>query len=173
MEKDEVNNFLNSVKKNSVIGLEGYSGSGKTTLINELKEKRDDILFIHMDDYVSWFVDLETSQKSPELKVVFNNSEKLKELRELIQKREKTILIEGVFLLHKSVFGDLLDKLIYIDINFDLADQRREERERKRWGEKYIHSDSPKSFTGGFALEYRKYVDIYKPREKADLVVKK
>lgn len=173
MEKGEVNNFLNSVKKNSIVGLEGYSGSGKTTLVNELKEKRNDILFIHMDDYVSWFVDLETSQKSSELKVVFNDSKKLKELRELIQKREKTILIEGVFILHGSVLGDLLDKIIYLDIDFDLADRRREERERKRWGEKYIHPDNPKSFAGGFALEYRKYVDIYKPKEKADLVVKK
>ncbi len=101
----------------------------------------------------------------------------LKKLRRVItdfkksQDSGKVLIIEGIFLYHPKVIDDLVTRRIYLDIDKEVADDRRIAREKERWGEKYFPETHPDSFARLFKIAYKKYEELYKPKESADLVV--
>lgn len=40
------------VNKPFIVAIDGLSGAGKTTFVNQLKNKLDHVLIIHMDDHI-------------------------------------------------------------------------------------------------------------------------
>ena len=81
-------------------------------------------------------------------------------------------MVEGVFLFHPEVLGDVWDKRIYLDGNMKQADARRVRREKARFGKNYFPETHPDSFARLFKLAHRRYRLIYKPKQKANLVIK-
>jgi uridine kinase len=167
---------------NLVVGIEGYSGAGKTTLLRHLSEKYDFIQPVFMDDFVS------TANTKEHLMPQIENNisdlilewapvDGLEKLRNIIieykksQNTDKVLIIEGIFLCHPHVINDLLDKRIYLDVDKNEADTRRVAREKERWGEKYFPETHPDSFARLFKIAYKKYVELYNPKEHADLVI--
>lgn len=171
--------FLNGLDCGTVVGLEGYSGIGKTTLCNQIKKVNSKILILHMDDYVV------TSNKKenlePQLDDRFENLnlewtdvkkdgfEKLK--ADIIENSDKIVLVEGIFLSHPNVLPHIFDKHIFIDGDENLADSRRIEREKARWGDNYFPESHPDSFARLFKLAWQKYLKLYKPKTTSDLTI--
>lgn len=168
-------------EKGLVVGIDGYSGAGKTTILKVLAKQNPDIIPLYMDDFVTVATEKQEAEKNskehPEnLLLKFNNNIKLEEFKKTIiqyktQNSLKMVVVEGVFLLHPNVLENVLNKLIFIDTDIDKADERRVEREKKRWKENYMSEDDPTSFVGGFKINYKKYIELYDPKGRADLVV--
>ncbi len=165
-----------------VVGIEGYSGAGKTTLLKYLSNTYNFIEPLYMDDFVS------TSNTKEHLipQLEMNNStlslkwapqDGLENLRKAITdfkkqgKKGSVLIVEGIFLFHPDVSGDMWDRKIYLDTDKLQADERRVTREKERWGEKYFPETHPDSFSRLFKLAYCKYEELYKPKAQADLVI--
>ena len=166
-----------------VVGIDGYSGSGKTTILKKLSEQNPNILPVYMDDFATVSMDKNEAEKNTKLYsgillLKFNNDEGLKKLQNVITEYKKdlsggnVLVIEGVFLLYESVLAGFLDKLIYLDVDFSVSEERRIKREKERWGKNYYPENDPGSFVGGFKVNYKKYIELYNPKENADLVLK-
>lgn len=176
----ELNTFLCNLQKSCVVGLDGYSGIGKTTISNEIEKINPDVKVIHMDDYV---VTANTKEKlEPQLK---NNIKKLKLewssvdskgfevlIEDIKSNKDKVILVEGIFFSHPDVLPKTFDKLVFLDGEEKLADERRVIREKERWGDKYFPETHPDSFARLFKLAWQRYKGLYKPIENSDLVIK-
>lgn len=176
---EEINNFLNNLKSGSVVGLDGYSGIGKTTIANEIEKINQSVKVLHMDDYI---VTSNTKEKlEPQLKTEIkdlklewtkvNNKGFEKLIEDMRQIKTKIVLIEGIFLSHPDVLPNIFDKLIYLEGDEKLSDERRVKREKERWGDKYFPETHPDSFARLFKLAWQKYKDLYKPKENSDLVL--
>ena len=85
--------------------------------------------------------------------------------------KQRVLVVEGVFLFHPDVLNDVWDKRIYLDTNEEKADERRIEREKKRWGKEYFDHNHPDSFFRLFKIAHKRYMELYNPKENADLVV--
>lgn len=84
---------------------------------------------------------------------------------------KKILVVDGIFLFHpKHKISSLLDKKIYLDIDFAKADRKRITREKKRWGKSYIPENHPDNWTKYFKIAYRRYVKKCKPQDGADAV---
>lgn len=80
--------------------------------------------------------------------------------------------LDGVLLLDKRVLGDLLDRVMYLEGNMKLADERRIKREKARWGKNYFPHTHPDSFYRPFKIAHKRYRLLYKPKITADMVVR-
>lgn len=86
---------------------------------------------------------------------------------------KKILIIDGIFLFQpKHKISKLYDKKIYLDVDFAKADKKRIAREKKKWGKSYVPENHPDNWTKYFKIAYRRYVKIYKPQNKADVVFK-
>lgn len=182
-EVEAINIFLESLVGKNVVGIDGYSGIGKTTVSYEIERTNKKVKVLHLDDYIVTAntkekLEPHLAEKNEYLELEWKNvgNENLDSLKADIEnfKKEdldKNILIaEGIFFFH-PIFKDLFDKIVFLDGNEKEADERRVKREKERWGENYFPEDHPDSFTRLFKLAWKRYVEIYKPKEKADLVI--
>lgn len=86
---------------------------------------------------------------------------------------KKIMVVEGVFMFHpKLPTYNLWDKRIYLDGNIDKIDERRVKREKERWGKDYFPEDHPDSYFRQVIIALKRYIQLYKPSEIADLVLK-
>ena len=114
---------------------------------------------------------------SPKLDLQWAPLDGLKKLRKVIadfKLRElgnKALVVEGIFLFHPNVLNDVWDKRIYLDISKEKADTRRIIREKERWGEKYFPETHPDSFARLFKIAYKRYEELYQPKQHSDLIV--
>lgn len=84
---------------------------------------------------------------------------------------KQILLFEGILLYHPDLLNSLWDKRIIIDGEEQIIKQRRMQRERERWSDKYISEDEDPNSWYKFILEgIKQYRSKYKPEEKADLV---
>jgi|SRR3989344_684278 len=169
-------------KNGLVVGIDGYSGVGKTTLLRHLAKKDNFIQPVFMDDFVSTANTKELllpqiEVNSSRLDLQWSPLDGLKKLRKVItdfKLRElgsKTLVVEGIFLFHPNVLNDVWDKRIYLDISKEKADTRRIIREKERWGEKYFPETHPDSFARLFKIAYKRYEELYQPKQHSDLIV--
>ena len=103
-----------------MVGLDGYSGIGKTTIADRLKELLPKIEIIHMDEYAciantKEFLEPQLTRENKELCLMWKPEEGLKKLRARIKQfrantKSGILLVEGVFLFHPEVLGDVWDK---------------------------------------------------------------
>ena len=142
----QVFNFINNIKKPVIISIEGKCASGKTTLSNIIKEKFKATI-IHMDDF---FLPISRKSKDRLDEVGGNiNYELVRETIINIRKNNCTnykvfdctkqeyyekdfaysdiIILEGVYSYHKY-FRDLIDKLIFINTDYNTRIERLKER---------------------------------------------
>ncbi|MBI4708812.1 MAG: hypothetical protein HY764_01250 [Candidatus Portnoybacteria bacterium] len=85
---------------------------------------------------------------------------------------KKILIIEGVFLFHpKLPINNLLDKRIYLKGDLDRIDARRIKREKERWGKEYFPENHLDSYFRQVIIALRRYIDLYKPEDLANLVL--
>jgi len=197
---EEINNRVEDNKK-LVVGIDGYSGIGKTTLLDSLIENNKDILFVYRDDFIkprkvtkkllentddkSKIMELEwcDDQRIRDLINKFRNSNELYTTKtynprtgevnidKTFDLSKKILIIEGIFLFHPKLIGDVFDLKIFIDGDMEAADQRRIKREKKRWGKDYFPHDHPDSYFKLVKIAFERYLRLYNPKELADIVV--
>ncbi len=81
------------------------------------------------------------------------------------------LVIEGIFLFHpRLAINELLDKRVYLTVNFDKADKRRVAREKKQLGKRYVRENHPDSYVLPFKVAYRRYVNQFNPSGVSDVV---
>jgi uridine kinase len=85
---------------------------------------------------------------------------------------KKIMVVEGVFMFHPELeLNKLWDKRIYLRGDIAKIDERRVKREKERWGDKYHPETDPDSYFRAVTTGLKRYIDLYKPEEAADLVV--
>ena len=86
---------------------------------------------------------------------------------------KKILVIDGIFLFHpKLKISKMLDRTIYLDVDFAKADKKRIAREKKKWGKDYIPENHPNNWAKYFKEAYRRYVKEHKPQKNRDFVFK-
>lgn len=82
------------------------------------------------------------------------------------------LVIDGIFLFHPRHKRNMLwEKRVFLKVDIEKAEERRVSREKKRWGKAYLPEDHPDSYIRALRTAYKRYLDIYKPEQKADLVI--
>jgi len=82
------------------------------------------------------------------------------------------LVIEGIFLLHPRHKRNMLwGKRVFLKVDLEKAKERRISREKRRWGEGYLPEDHPDSYIRDFRIAYKRYLDLYKPEQRADLII--
>jgi len=85
---------------------------------------------------------------------------------------KNVLVIDGVFLLHpEHKINVLWGKRIFLKVNLERAEVRRIAQDKKKWGKDYLPEDHPDSYIRDFRAAYKRYLDKYKPGQKADLVI--
>jgi len=177
---EKINGFLKGLEIGSVVGLDGYSGIGKTTISNVIEKINHFVKVLHMDDYVVTSntkekLEPQLSNGVKELKFEWTNIKDrgFEILVEDIRKyKDKIVLIDGIFLFHPDVLPNVFDRMIFLDGDEKLADERRVKREKERWGDKYFPETHLDSFVRLFKLAWQKYKTLYRPKENSDFVVR-
>jgi len=197
---DEINKRVEDDKK-LVVGIDGYSGIGKTTLLNNLIEDNKEILCVYRDDFIksrkitkkllentddkSKIMELEwcddkrirdlvnkfrNSNESYTIKI-YNSDTGEVDTDKTFDLSKKILIIEGIFLFHPKLIGDVFDLKIFIDEDMEAADQRRIKREKARWGKDYFPHDHPDSYFKLVKIAFERYLKLYNPKKLADIVV--
>jgi len=82
------------------------------------------------------------------------------------------LVIEGIFLLHPKHKRNILwGKRVFLKTDLKKAEARRIAQEKKRWGKDYLPEDHPGSYIRDFKIAYQRYLDRYKPEQRADFVI--
>lgn len=85
---------------------------------------------------------------------------------------KNVLLIDGIFLLHPRHKRNVLwGKRVFLKVNLKKAEERRITQEKERWGEACLPENHPHSYLRDFRTAYTRYLDLYKPELKADLVI--
>lgn len=185
-----------------VVGIDGYSGIGKTTLLNKLVESNQNIIPVFRDDFSKPRKIIESLLKNTDDRSKIMESEWCdnERIRDLVKKFressatyttkiynsdtgeidiEKTydlskqiMVIEGIFLFHPKLIDDIFDLRIFIEGDNEVADERRRKREKERWGDKYFPDTHPDSYFRLVKIAFDRYYKLYKPQQRADLVIK-
>ncbi len=86
---------------------------------------------------------------------------------------KKIMVVEGVFMFHPELpLNKLWDKRIYLEGDIDKIDERRVKREKERWGKDYFPETHPDSYFRQVTIALKRYIEIHKPAETADLVLR-
>lgn len=84
----------------------------------------------------------------------------------------KVLVVDGIFLIHpKHNISKFFDKYIYLTFDHAKADLRRQKRDKKQFGNRYLSDDHPENWVNHFKVAYSKYIFKYKPEKRADLVI--
>lgn len=82
------------------------------------------------------------------------------------------LVIEGIFLLHpQHKRNTLWEKRVFLKVDLKKAEERRISQEKRKWGKAYLSEDHPDSYIRDFKIAYKRYLDCYKPEQRADLVI--
>lgn len=85
---------------------------------------------------------------------------------------KKILLVEGVFLFHpENPLSEYFDKKIFLTTPFHIADSRRIQREKEKWGEHYLDESHPDNWTRHFITAYKRYYSTYHPESVCDLEI--
>jgi len=83
---------------------------------------------------------------------------------------KKILVLDGIFLFHpKHKISKMLDKTVYLNVDFVKADKKRIAREKKKWGNNYIQESHPNNWVKYYKEAYRRYVKKQKP-QNSDIV---
>ncbi len=84
---------------------------------------------------------------------------------------KEVLIVEGIFLFRHDHLSDLIDRKVFIDIDQDVADERRRKREKEKWGEEYFPDTHPDSYFKYLKIGFNNYLREQNPIEQADLVI--
>ena len=90
---------------------------------------------------------VERFKNSDELYVVktFNSDTGDMDVEKIYDLSKQIMIIEGIFLFHPKLIDDIFDLRIFLEGDNEATDERRREREKERWGDKYF-PDNPSRF---------------------------
>ncbi len=184
-----------------VVGIDGYTGIGKTTLLNNLVSLNSEILPVNRDDFQISKSEFEKIYKNADdrsrvFELEMNDSAKLEKLVQTFRisneaytiqaydgatgelsipktfdLSKKVMVVEGVFMFHPKLLNSIWDKRIYLKGDIEKIDERRVKREKERWGENYFPETHPDSYFRQVIIALRRYAELYKPEEQADLIL--
>jgi uridine kinase len=188
-----------SITPRLVVGIEGYSGAGKTTLVKEIVATMPAVL-LHMDEFqVSDNERKKLERSLHHKKDIFVEKYRFAVLRDLVEKfrdgqrsakhdlvdpdadarHQQTFLfdanlliIDGIWLSNSDRLPSVFDKIVFLDIDPAIADHRRRQREGQRWGADAWEETHPDSYIKQYKLAHEEYMERYKPRQHASLVLK-
>jgi uridine kinase len=84
---------------------------------------------------------------------------------------KKILVVDGVFLFHPDhAVSKLLDRKVYLQIDVAKGDERRITREKRKWGKHFVEDNAAGSYVKYFKEAYMRYVDVYNPQSRADIV---
>lgn len=194
-------NLWSKNKDRIIIGIEGYSASKKTTIADCIAKAHKQVVVVHLDDILkSSEQRIKMMHSAMDRSVIFElNWYNYDLLNTIVQKfrhstpftidiydydlkktviknynfKKQILIIEGIFLFHpEHEVSKIFDKRIYLDVDFEKADLRRDRREKKRWGKNYVDENHPNSFVKPYKEAYRRYYKTHHPEKLADLVIK-
>lgn len=176
-----------------IVVIDGYTGSGKTSVANQIARLNHDCLVIHLDDFIKhWKARKQMMDTAQDRSRVFEYKwYRYDALERLVSaflngkrkhiylklydfdKNEFTaprafdlskniLVIEGVFLLHpRHKRNSLWRKRVFLRVDL----------ERAEGGKAYLPEDHPGSYMRDFRIAYMRYLNRYKPEQRADLVI--
>jgi uridine kinase len=125
---------------------------------------------------VEELVSLLKTYKTNNEKILWNVRDEIsgiKDKKKRFDFSKKVLIIEGIFLFHSNELADLLDKKIFINIDPELADSRRRNREMKKWGKDYFPDTHPDSYSRLIKIGFIDYLMNENPIAQADFVINK
>src|ERR1700712_1382583 len=184
------------MNKPFIIGIAGGSGSGKTFFLKCFLEhfKADEVCLVSQDDYYIPVADnmtpLENKLYNFDLPHTIDKDHFMADIDKLMHgesftKKEYTfgnpnatpkmleikpapiIIVEGLFILHFKEIADVLDMKIFIDVEEDIALQRRLKRDLIERG--YSNDDVMYKWINHVVPAYEEYLLPY--REECDKVI--
>lgn len=85
---------------------------------------------------------------------------------------KKILVIDGIFLLHpKHKRNVLWGKRVFFRVDYEKAEARRVVQDKKKWGKAYLPENHPDSYIRDFRIAYKRYLNLCRPEQKADLVI--
>lgn len=177
------------MNKPFIIGIAGGSGSGKTFFLKCFLEhfRADEVCLVSQDDYYVPVADNMTPEENKlynfDLPHTIDKDHFMADIDRLIHgesftKKEYTfgnpnavpklleikpapiIIVEGLFILHFKEIADVLDMKIFIDVEEDIALQRRLKRDLIERG--YSHDDVMYKWVNHVVPAYKEYLLPYK-----------
>lgn len=84
---------------------------------------------------------------------------------------KQVLVLDGIFLFHpEHKESQMIGKKIYLDADFEKADEKRRAREQERFGEDYLPDNHPDNWFQYYKAAYLNYVENYDPKRQVDLV---
>jgi len=177
------------MNKPFIIGIAGGSGSGKTFFLKCFLEhfKADEVCLVSQDDYYIPVADNMTPEQNKlynfDLPHTIDKDHFMADIDKLMHgesftKKEYTfgnpnatpkmleikpapiIIVEGLFILHFKEIADVLDMKIFIDVEEDIALQRRLKRDLLERG--YSHDDVMYKWHNHVVPAYKEFLLPYK-----------
>ncbi|MEO6523757.1 MAG: uridine kinase [Mucilaginibacter sp.] len=177
------------MNKPFIIGIAGGSGSGKTFFLKCFLEhfKADEVCLVSQDDYYIPVADnmtpLENKLYNFDLPHTIDKAHFMADIDKLMHgesftKKEYTfgnpnatpkmleikpapiVIVEGLFILHFKEIADVLDMKIFIDVEEDIALQRRLKRDLLERG--YSHDDVMYKWENHVVPAYKEFLLPYK-----------
>ena len=142
-------------------------------MINEVKDKSQvfEYNWYRYDDLERLIREFKTKNKGVIKFKIYNYDKNDFGPKKPFDLSKKILVIEGIFLFHpEHKINKLWNKTVYLDVDFAKADKIRIAREKKKWGKDYIPENHPDNWVKYFRIAYKRYVEKYRPKIKADCV---
>lgn len=184
-----------------IVAIDGYTGSGKTSVANEIAKLNPDCLVVHLDRFVKHWRDrkriMDTARDRSRvfeynwyrydaferLVRAFKNERDYIRLKvydydkndfaapQVFDLSKKVLVVEGILLLYpKHKRNALWGKRVFLRVDYEKAEARRARRvarNKKKRGKDY----HPDTYLQDFKVAYNRYMNLYSPEQKADLVI--
>ena len=162
-----------------IIAIDGYSGSGKTTISNEIGKQNNDVLIVHLDDFIKHWKDRKkmidnTKMKSKVFEFNWYRYDELEKLIKAFKGGKESIKIK-TYNYDKNDFNsgevfNLNKKILVIDGIFLLHPKHEI---NKLWDKKiYLNVDFKKADKRRRTREKKLFKDKYLPENSKDNWIK-
>lgn len=175
---DEIVNKIENLKKPNktlLVAIDGRGGSGKSTLAENLKNRLENVIIVHLDDFAYPMGGADRQRLLEQVILPLKENKLTKYQKRDFETKELTtwheikpggiVIIEGVITLH-DLLVKYYDFKIWIECPAELGFQRGLKRDREIY-----KVDTEKEWKENWMPEEAKAIEEQKPREKADYIV--
>jgi len=84
---------------------------------------------------------------------------------------KKILVIEGIFLFRHDELSNHFEKKVFLKVDQKIADERRRNREKEKWGDDYFPDTHPDSAFRLTKIGFNQYLEEFHPEKQVDLVI--